>query len=135
MVKVPKTQNAVITHILGSKYKVIKWRGRRGRKGKSKKSHEVQEESYGYEEKGSKEEGEEGCEEGSQEGEEEDGEEEEIASREQAGPPALLVSRQDTEEGLLISVWEPFFLWQVQACFVSFPRRLGPWDGQRGDVS
>ena len=126
MVKVPKTQNTDITHTLGSKYKVIKWRGRKGREGKSKKSQEVQEESHGHKEEGGKEEGKEGCEEGSQEedGEEEESGEKEIVACEEAGLPALLMSRRDTEKGLLISEWEPFFLWQVQACFVSFSRRL-----------
>ena len=40
MVKVPKAQNTVITQVLGSKYKVIKWQGKKKKTIQSRKPKE-----------------------------------------------------------------------------------------------
>jgi hypothetical protein len=79
VVKVPKAQNTVITQVLGSKYKVIKWRGKKKDSG-ILKSPCVQEEPYGYEK-----EGQEGSKEEEAGGEEEKGSQEEESSEEEKG--------------------------------------------------
>jgi hypothetical protein len=93
MVKVPKALDTETTHVLGSKYKVIKWRGKKERR-KSKESQEVQEEPYGYEE----EEGSHKEEEGSAEEEEEGREEEEESSEEEEGGKEEEEGNKEEEE-------------------------------------